>query len=174
MEQPSRALDELTRVEKRGFLATPSEFEEMICTAPNHLWAFAEQDGELRFKRKQPIHELATTQVFGGVFWMLHSNPLYKRLMFEYPKLFWVSLEWEGRINYREVSANCQFYDYHNSVSVGPLLERARAENLVESLKRWLFSILDLQQIGRIAAVRRRLRELLIRFMGRSTKESHS
>lgn len=173
LEQPSRALDELARVGKRGYLSTPSELEEMICTVPSHLWVFAEQNGILLFKRKQPIHKLATTEIFGGVFWMLHDNPIYRRLMLEYPRLFYVNLEWEGSIDYREVSPSHQFYDYHDVASVRPLLERARAADLGEQLRRQLFSILDLRQIGRIAMVRRKLRALWIRFVGRPTRAPH-
>ena len=158
--EPTRALDEIARVGRRGYISVPSEFQEIICSHSMHLWVFAKQGNELLIKKKQAHHSYGTANLYGGVFWWLHEDPRYKRFMLEHSNLFWVNFEWKDVIHYRAVSPDYPFYNYKDRVSVASLLELTPPENFLEYAK-WQFRInLDQISIYRFARLRTFLRDI--------------
>jgi SAM-dependent methyltransferase len=157
---PVRALAELTRVGRRGFLSVPSEFEEFICPAAEHRWVFALRDGTLLIKPKQAKHRYGL-DMYGGVFHHLHGQTDFRRLSLRRPNLFAVELEWENNISYRFFENDEPFYDYHDPRSIERLIQPVPADGLEHALKRWVRINLDLSQMYQLTRLRARLRHLL-------------
>jgi SAM-dependent methyltransferase len=167
VEDPVRALGEITRVGRRGYVSMPTEFHEMICGHPMHRWVFAYRNGELLIKRKAKPHSYGTEHLYGGVFWMLHTDAAFKRLMLKHSALFWVSLEWEGTVSSRLVPPDEPFYDYHSPESVRSLLKTARPDSLAEWVKWQLRTHLDLEALSQVSRSAGRLRRLAKRLVAR-------
>lgn len=160
VDDPAQALNELSRVGKRGFLGVPSEFFEFICPTAEHRWTFAFKDNQLLVKPKSERHRYGL-QMYGGVFHMLFGHTDFRRLALRRPNLFGVSFEWQETIRYQIFNDDEPFYDYHNLASVGALLQPVPPRNLFEGIRLWLRINLDLSQMYKLSRLRARARQLL-------------
>lgn len=161
LEQPTRALDELSRVGAQGFLCVPTEFGEFITPHSEHRWVFALRGRCLLLKRKGPRHDLVSTESFGGVFWALHETPEFKRLMRMYADLFMVRLEWADSIDYQVVDEEEPFYDYQSALSVGELLRRTPPSTVGDRIRDEIEVHLSLENVRRLGAIKRSLESLI-------------
>lgn len=97
--QLEKALGELMRVGRRGYIETPSATFEKLIGAPYHHWYVTSQNGVIAFCRKTDYAEFAELM---RVFLPLQrESRTFFRLLFENFDRFFVGLEWEGRIDYR-------------------------------------------------------------------------
>ncbi len=96
--QLDMALSELMRVGRRGYIETPSSTFEKLLGAPYHHWYVARQGGRVIFTRKRKYGEYEDLM---KVFLPLHrESKTFFQLLFENFDDFFVSLEWEDKINY--------------------------------------------------------------------------
>jgi SAM-dependent methyltransferase len=160
LEDPAVALDELSRVGRRGFLSVPSEFHEFLCPIPVHRWVFAFKNGTLLFKRKGDSHDLGL-QMYGGVFHMLYEQADFRRIVMRRPTLFLVNVEWENEIPYRVCEPETPFYDYHDPASVGHLLLPVPPDSPVDAFQRWFRIAFGLSTQFKAGKLRARVRQVL-------------
>lgn len=100
---PSRAIAEMTRVGKRGFVEVPSEYLELAATSmESHLWTvILEKDGTLVFREKATAFPAPEVErVFREVLWEKDSS--YMAFYWKnYSRVFNIGLNWEGTIRHR-------------------------------------------------------------------------
>jgi len=95
-EDPTRFLDEMTRVGKRGVIHVPTIFAERMLYRPFHKFTFSLDGNTLVIRRKN------FPDVFGGLFdYLAHFDPDFVRFMHNNRWLFNLVYEWEGRPSYR-------------------------------------------------------------------------
>ena len=95
-EDPTRFLDEMTRVGKRGMIRVPTTFAERMFCRPFHRFTFS-LDGKILVIRRKNF-----PGVFGGLFdYLAHFDPDFVRFMHNNRWMFNLSYEWEGRPSYR-------------------------------------------------------------------------
>src|SRR2546422_3354129 len=93
-----KALSELMRVGKRGYIETPSSTFEKMLGAPYHHWYVRRQGEKIVFARKRSYAEY---QDLMRVFLPLHrDSKTFFRLLFENFDTFFVSLHWQDKIDY--------------------------------------------------------------------------
>jgi uncharacterized protein YbaR (Trm112 family) len=96
--QLEKALSELARVGRRGYIETPSAAFEKLLGAPYHHWYVTNQNGVIAFRRKTDYAEFAELM---RIFLPLQRDSrTFFRLLFENFDRFFVGIEWEGRIDY--------------------------------------------------------------------------
>jgi uncharacterized protein YbaR (Trm112 family) len=93
-----QALAELMRVGKRGYIETPSFIFEKLLGAPHHHW-YVRKDGQrIIFTRKTKYKEYEDLM---RVFLSLRKeSKTFFRLLFEKFDVFFVSLEWDKKVEY--------------------------------------------------------------------------
>jgi uncharacterized protein YbaR (Trm112 family) len=101
VEEPEKALKELMRVGRRGFIETPSEFLEKIKCSPGHRWyirmehdtfTFIEKDKEIFDPLIQDISEqrlINKDKTFMNFYWK------------NFYTLFNIGYEWAGKIDFK-------------------------------------------------------------------------
>lgn len=95
MDDPERFCQELARVSKRGFIASPTELAEHMFFWPFHKWYVNKLGNRLILHPKPP----GTPNVFGELFDYLYEyNPWFARFHRSLPDMFWMEYEWEGEI----------------------------------------------------------------------------
>lgn len=87
---PDKALREIMRVSKSGYLEFPNGFFEMLSPAPSHLWCIFQHKEKLMFVRKSKIMQ----NVFFG-------NKAFNRKLASSMQKPFVSLYWKNRIAYQ-------------------------------------------------------------------------
>ena len=103
VHDPTRALGELERVARAGYIETPSALMERIEPHRSyHRWSVALERGELLFAPKPPaacgFHQHLTNR-------LIQDNLSWKLFAHTNPRLFKTALEWRERITYRIVQA---------------------------------------------------------------------
>jgi uncharacterized protein YbaR (Trm112 family) len=95
MDDPARFCSELSRVSKRGFIASPTELAEHMFYWSFHKW-YVNKIGD-----KLVLHpKVDVPNIFGELFDYLYEyNPWYARFHRSLPDMFWMEYEWEGTIN---------------------------------------------------------------------------
>ncbi|MCB4757455.1 MAG: methyltransferase domain-containing protein [Elusimicrobia bacterium] len=103
VHNPKKAIEEIQRVGKRGFVEVPSEYLELTATStPSHLWTIRLNDlGELVFKPKDSASlNPQVDAVFRRYLWM--NDPTYMAFHWKnYYRLFNIGLNWEKTIPFR-------------------------------------------------------------------------
>ncbi len=99
---PGRAIEELMRVGKRGYIEVPtSYFEKAARSYGGHLWYIRLENGTLVFRPKsRGVLDTEVNEVFEQK--LLEKDPLYNA--FHYGRLyelFHIGMSWEGKISYR-------------------------------------------------------------------------
>jgi uncharacterized protein YbaR (Trm112 family)/SAM-dependent methyltransferase len=100
---PSRAIAEITRIGKRGYIEVPSEYLEHAATSrTSHYWTILrDPDGTLVFRQK-PVATPSKTvsDVFEHRLWL--KDKLYMAWHWrEFYSLFNIAVTWEGTIPHR-------------------------------------------------------------------------
>ncbi len=98
VEEPAKALKQLSRVSKSGYIETPSALMEVVEPHRNyHLWHVKVEERELIFipkKVKKPFHQNVT--------WKLSENNFGFRLFYHgNPELFLTRFDWREKIPFR-------------------------------------------------------------------------
>lgn len=95
-EAPTRFLDEMARVGKRGIVQVPTTFAERILFRPFHKYTFSLDGNTLVIRPKN------FPNVFGGLFdYLTHFDPDFTQFMGKNRWLFNLVYEWEGCPSYR-------------------------------------------------------------------------
>ncbi|MCL5104334.1 MAG: class I SAM-dependent methyltransferase [Armatimonadetes bacterium] len=160
VDDPGAALAEICRVGKRGFLGLPTEFYEFICPSPTHQWVFARKGDTILFKRKQDLHAMGA-RMYGGIFFDFYQLPEFKKLIGRRSRAFGISLEWDGKIEFAQVSDDTPFYNYSDPESVGELLELTLPGEPGEIMKAWLRDRLSQERIDSLSRLKTSVRRLL-------------
>ncbi len=93
MDDPPQFVRELQRIGKAGYIGSPSEIAERMFHWSFHRWYVNLIGGKLVLHPKEPA------EPFGELFDYLYEyNPAYYFFQRSMPDLFWVELEWHGRI----------------------------------------------------------------------------
>src|SRR5438874_2310925 len=94
MEDPARFCSELSRVAKRGFVASPTELAEHLFYWSFHKWYVNKVGNKLVLHPKVNV-----PNIFGDLFdYFYEYNPWFARFHRSVPDLFWMEYEWEGDI----------------------------------------------------------------------------
>jgi uncharacterized protein YbaR (Trm112 family) len=94
MDDPVRFCQELARVARRGFIASPTELAEHMFHWSFHKWYVNKLGNRLVLHPKSDM-----TNVFGELFDYLYEyNPWFARFHRSVPEMFWMEYEWEGEI----------------------------------------------------------------------------
>jgi len=140
-----RALTELQRVGKRGYIESPSVFLELL--HPNrdyHKWLVLDVGGKLLFKEKP---KKLGTELFGDLFEEKgpSSRSIFlKGFLKQYERLLRVNYFWNGEINY-EINPQGKYRDYfeepYEGEKVRKLIENRKAP-MYEVLPKILYEVL--------------------------------
>ena len=96
--QLEKALSELMRVGRRGYIETPSATFEKLLGAPYHHWYVRREGGRIIFRRKR---EYAEYEDLMRIFLPLHrDSKTFFRFLFENFDSFFVSIQWDKKIEY--------------------------------------------------------------------------
>jgi uncharacterized protein YbaR (Trm112 family)/SAM-dependent methyltransferase len=100
---PTRAINEITRIGKAGYIEVPSEYLEHAATSrTSHLWTILrDADGTLVFRQKPvPTPSQTVADVFEKRLWL--KDPLYMAWHWkEFYSLFNIGLIWKGTVPHR-------------------------------------------------------------------------
>lgn len=93
---PRRAVAELQRVGKRGYIETPAEYGGKLMDLPGHRWYVRQEGQTLVFTGKSVgmFDDHLNSVVFG----MWQKDKGFMRFFWEHPELFFVRYRWEGEI----------------------------------------------------------------------------
>ena len=125
---PTRAISEITRIGKRGYIEVPSEYLELAATSrPGHLWTIRrEADGTLVFREKaveNPNPEV--DRIFNEELW--GKDKLYMAFHWKnYYSVFNIGVNWEGTIKHRVERLPAREAPFHKG-DVGDLASMRRA-----------------------------------------------
>jgi uncharacterized protein YbaR (Trm112 family)/SAM-dependent methyltransferase len=142
---PSRAIAEITRIGKRGYIEVPSEYLEYAATSrPGHVWTIRQDaDGTLVFREKpaaKPNPEV--DRIFDEKLW--GKDALYMAFHWKnYYSIFNIGVSWEGTIPHRV-----------ERLPQRSAIEKGRVDD-VESIRRTLEAADAQQKTGARAAIKR-------------------
>lgn len=100
VENPDKAISELTRVAKKGYIEVPSVIVDILRPFPSHLW-FCEYDrGVLIFHQKENKDNfyLKNIKKFGEVFF---DKNIFQYLLSKNYKNIFISLYWKDSVKFR-------------------------------------------------------------------------
>jgi len=100
VEHPDRALRELERVGRRGYIETPSADWEKLAGFPFHRWLVSAQDGQLRLEAKpEPLWDAELQAWFSA---LIANRGVMSKVWFERRRLgVYTEFEWNGSIPFR-------------------------------------------------------------------------
>lgn len=100
VENPDKALNEMVRVAKRGYIEVPNAIIDLFVPFPPHLWFCDYKDGILIFQQKEKTKNffIDVTEKFGKFF---YPHVLLQYLFSKYFKNIFITLYWEGNVKYR-------------------------------------------------------------------------
>ena len=111
VEHPERAIAEITRVGKRGYIEVPRAILDALAPFPPHLW-FCETDGKtLIFKRKgkEKNFFLRSMESFGGKYFY---TPLMQYLFMKNIDAGFIRYYWNNHVDFRIEKAEGEEYKY--------------------------------------------------------------
>lgn len=114
VENPAKAIKEITRVGKRGYLEVPRAFLDFLEPFSSHLW-LCELEGEaLVFKRREKERGfyLKSVEKFAKHFFAI---PLFQYLLAKNLAIGFICLYWERRINFKIEQSEKKPYIYHEN-----------------------------------------------------------
>lgn len=116
VENPDKAIKELTRVAKRGYIEVPNGIVDLLRPFPPHLWFCDYKDGVLTFMQKEKIKNffIQNTENFGKNFF---ENPLFQYMLTKEQNKSFIELYWENKIKFKVIhSENPYKYIYSKDV----------------------------------------------------------
>ncbi len=121
-----KAISELQRVGKAGYIETPSEIKELLCNPRNyHNWIVMNKDNKLYIKR----YENTLHKPFE---WIYENNALFNRFLRRYRNLFYSRYWWEEKIDYELISDAKFILDYTDENNLRWLLKRSFKEKIID------------------------------------------
>jgi ubiquinone/menaquinone biosynthesis C-methylase UbiE len=111
VENPDKAISELTRVAKKGYIEVPYAISDLFQPFPPHLWYCGYDDGFLIFKQREKEGNFfnKSTERFGK---KLYSNPLFQYLLAKDVGTVFIRLYWEKSIKFKVIRAAGDPYVY--------------------------------------------------------------
>ncbi len=132
---PARAIAEMQRVAKRGYVETPAEFGGKLMDLPGHRW-YVRQDGDVLVftaKSKGMFDEHLNAACFG----MWKRDDGYMRFFWDHLDLFFVRYQWNGQLACRVVEAEGEAFVPETFLHAN--IEEARVEKAeARSPKTWV------------------------------------
>lgn len=119
VQNPDKAILELVRVAKRGYIEVPNGIYDILKPFPPHLWYCDYRDNTLLFMQKEKNKNflLENTEAFGKQFF---DHPLFQYLLAKYQDKVFIELYWEKKIPFRVYrSKNPYRYIYKKNVGQG-------------------------------------------------------
>jgi len=110
VENPDKAICELTRVAKRGYIEVPNGIVDLLKPFPPHLWFCDYKDGVLIFiqKEKEKNFFIENTEKFGK---FIFENPLFQYLVTKYQDRIFIRLYWRDLVKFQVIRVN-KSYSY--------------------------------------------------------------
>jgi len=111
VQNPGKAIEEITRVGKKGYLEVPLAAFDLLKPFKSHLW-FCELDkGELVFFRRKAEENLYTQTLkkFGQKYF---DSPFFQYLFAKDWRFIFVSFFWKRKIKYRVIKGTGKDYTY--------------------------------------------------------------
>ena len=111
VENPDKAIKELTRVAKRGYIEVPYAIVDLLKPFPPHLWFCDYKDDILFFKQKEKTRNffLEHTEKFGKV---IFNNAYFQYLLAKYIDAVFIRLYWEKTVRYKVIRSEGIPYIY--------------------------------------------------------------
>jgi SAM-dependent methyltransferase len=108
VENPDKAIRELTRVSKRGYIEVPSGIVDMFKPFPPHLWFCSYKDDILTFlqKEKRKNYFLENTEKFGK---FIYDNPLFQYLVTKYQDNIFIRFFWKDSVKFKVIRVKDPF-----------------------------------------------------------------
>lgn len=110
VENPDKAIKELMRVSKRGYIEVPNIILDMLKPFPSHLWFCEYEDKTLIFNQKENRNDLYFKNIkkFGDLFF---NKSIFQYILAKNYKSIFISLYWENSINFKiKKTENAYFY----------------------------------------------------------------
>lgn len=100
VENPSKAIAELTRVGKRGYIEVPNAVLELLDPFPSHLWYCSYTNDALIFKQKNRNNDflIDNIQMFGK---SIIKNNIFQYLLNKNINKIFICLYWENNIEHQ-------------------------------------------------------------------------
>jgi len=111
VEDPGKAIDEITRVGKRGYIEVPFSGLDLLKPFKAHLWFCDEDNGRLIFFKRDAAENFYTRVLkkFGK---KLFETPSFQYVVAKQFNFFFVSLYWQGKIRYEIINKAKKPYAY--------------------------------------------------------------
>lgn len=102
VEHPDRAIKELTRVAKRGYIEVPGAIGDIFIPFPVHLWLCDYRDGILTFYQKTTTKSFPeqVMERFGS---QVLYDPAFSYLMAKKSSNYFIRVFWEGSLSYKVI-----------------------------------------------------------------------
>jgi len=102
VENPDKAIRELNRVAKRGYIEVPNGIVDLLKPFPPHLWYCDYKDGILTFMQKEDRENffIENTKKFGK---FIFDNPLFQYLVTKYQDKIFIRLYWKDRAKFQVI-----------------------------------------------------------------------
>lgn len=111
VENPDKAIKELMRVAKSGYIEVPYMIEDLLKPFPSHLWYCAYFDEILYFLQKERDKSLIVKSVeqFGKSIYM---NNIFQYLISKQTNNVFIYFYWKDRIKFKVIKAKANKYTY--------------------------------------------------------------
>jgi len=112
VENPEKAITELIRVAKKGYIEVPRAISDFLQPFPSHLWYCEYLDNTLIFfqREMQKNFFLRNTEAFGSI---IYNNPLFAFLLSRKDAAVFISFYWREKIKYKIFRAKSPYrYTY--------------------------------------------------------------
>lgn len=133
VKNPDKAITELTRVAKKGYIEVPNAIVDLLQPFPSHLWFCDYQDGVLIFRQKEKNKNfyIQNTEKFGKVYF---NNNLFQYLLAKFYKSIFITLYWKDNLDYK-VQRVKKYYIYK------PLEDKEEKKGTIKNLTYFLYKI---------------------------------
>lgn len=100
VENPDKAIDEIIRVSKRGYIEVPNGIVDLFKPFPPHLWFCNYKDGILFFRQKEKENNflMEITQQFGNKFF---DNAITQYFFAKNFKSIFITIYWNNILKYK-------------------------------------------------------------------------
>ncbi len=140
MDDPVRFCQELTRVSKRGFIASPTELAEHMFYWSFHKWYVNKEVSPVKGDKLILHPKVNVPNIFGELFDYLYEyNPWFARFHRSVPDMFWMEYEWDSVINIE--IRDCSPLNLEDPRALKRMV--VPRESLLTSLKRSVMTLLD-------------------------------
>ena len=117
VENPVKAINEITRVGKSGYIEVPRAFLELLNPFPSHLWLCELEGKTLIFRRKEKEKNfyLMSLEKLGR---KLYRESLFRYLLIKNIEHSFICFYWKGSINYKidKIDTKPYVYKYRKEI----------------------------------------------------------